>query len=271
MKVRPRRRHRFYAAALMFLLGGMILAAHQLKPVYAGSEVPVAQDYSRFRHNTQQHTRLPCLVCHVRNDNSPALKMPGHSPCASCHSQQFAEGNQSPICSICHTATDVKRFPGLKSFNAVFDHARHARQTNCATCHKPAGRGVALSIPARLGAHQTCFQCHGPKTMSGEKNIGSCATCHRPGSLQRTPETAVAFSRNFSHSEHARKGLSCADCHTLRAGARRGAQVSAPAAAMHLTRPGVKACATCHNDRRAFGDGNFSNCRRCHEGATFAF
>ena len=229
------------------------------------------QDFSRFRHDTQQHTRLPCLVCHVRSENSTTPKMPGHIPCSSCHVQQFAEGNSNPICSICHTATGVKPFPQLRSFNAVFDHGRHARQTNCATCHKPTRRGVALSIPARLSAHTTCFQCHGPRTMIAGKNIGSCSTCHKPGRLVRTPESARAFAVNFSHSEHSRKGLSCSECHTVRAGMRRGAQVTSPLASMHFARAGVSSCAACHNNRRAFGGNDFSDCNRCHEGSSFKF
>ena len=232
---------------------------------------PPSQDFSRFPHNTQQHGRLPCLVCHIRSEGRTTPKMPGHIPCASCHAQEFAAGNQHPICSICHTATDVKAFPPLRSFNAVFDHGRHVRQTNCATCHKPSNRGVALSIPSRANAHITCFQCHGPRTMAGDKNIGSCSICHKSGSLVRTPESARAFAANFSHTEHARKGLSCSDCHTVRAGMRRGAQVASPRTAMHFAPGGVKSCGACHNDRRAFGDDNFSNCKRCHEGKTFKF
>ena len=274
---RPRRYTRGVAlAAGMALLCSLMLLSYAAEQKSFASDAvipnePEAQDFSRFQHSSAQHKRMPCLVCHVRSDNSPAPKMPGHIPCASCHAQQFAEGNASPICSICHTATDVKRFPPLRSFNAVFDHGRHLRQTNCATCHKPASRGVALSIPARLSAHTTCFQCHGPRTMSGGKNIGSCSTCHQPGSLRRTSQSAPAFAKNFSHAEHSRKGLSCTECHTVRAGARRGAQVTAPQASMHFAPSGVKSCAACHNDRRAFGDDNFSSCRRCHEGKTFAF
>lgn len=240
-------------------------------PVAESGEPSTAQDFSRFRHATAQHTRLPCLVCHVRSENRTAPKMPGHLPCSSCHSQQFAQGNTSPICSICHTPTDVKRFPPLRSFNVVFDHARHSRQTNCATCHKPAARGVALSIPARANAHVTCFQCHGPQTMSGGKNIGSCSTCHRPGRPVRTSESAKAFTVNFSHSEHVRKNLRCADCHTVKAGVRRGQQVSSPLASMHFARAGVRSCASCHDNRRAFGGNDFSDCKRCHEGRTFRF
>src|SRR5947207_450391 len=40
------------------------------------------QNYSRFRHNVSEHTRLPCLLCHKRDDNSPSMKFSGHLPCA---------------------------------------------------------------------------------------------------------------------------------------------------------------------------------------------
>ena len=267
------RRFRLAATAASFVVFALISvnesAITKLEPVRA--EEPPQQDFSRFRHATQQHQRLPCLVCHVRSDNGATPKMPGHIPCSSCHVQQFAEGNTNPICTICHTATDVKRFPPLRSFNSVFDHARHARQTNCATCHKPARRGVALSIPARLNAHVTCFQCHGPRTMIGGKNIGSCSTCHQPGRLTRTPETARAFAVGFSHTEHARRGLSCAECHTVRRGMRRGAQVSSPTASMHFARSGVRSCASCHDNRRAFGGTDFSDCKKCHDRNSFRF
>jgi c(7)-type cytochrome triheme protein len=262
-------------SALLFLFGVAFTLSYVNSPAAASENDDVTtepvQDFSKFRHDTQQHTRMPCLVCHVLSNNSPALKMPGHIPCASCHSAEFAKGNASPICAICHTETDVKRFPPLRSFNAVFDHGRHVRQTSCSTCHRPANRGVALSIPARSSGHSTCFQCHQPQTMIAGKNIGSCSTCHKPGSVKRTSESARAFSMNFSHAEHARKGLSCSDCHTVRPGARRGAQVSSPQPAMHLARPGIKSCSACHNNTRAFGDENFANCRRCHEGKSFKF
>src|SRR5687768_10185677 len=63
-------------------------------------------DYSRFNHDSFSHTRLPCLVCHVRGDNNAAkISFPGqngHVPCASCHVQQFADPNNA-MCTICHT------------------------------------------------------------------------------------------------------------------------------------------------------------------------
>lgn len=258
------------AAALVF--GSFFAFSHGVEagfvPPAAGSE-PEAQDFSRFRHDSQQHRRMPCLLCHVRSDNSARPKMPGHTPCSSCHTEQFAN-NQSPICTICHTATDVKPFPPLRSFNVQFNHARHTRQTNCATCHKPSRSGVALSIPAGASAHTTCFQCHGPQTTVGDRNIGSCSVCHQLGRPVRVSESAAAFAVNFSHAEHARKNLSCSACHTVRAGTARGRQVTQPAAAMHFPPAGAQSCASCHNNKRAFGE-DFAQCRRCHEARTFKF
>lgn len=235
-------------------------------------EEPPVQDYSKFQHTNEAHSRLPCLLCHNRDGKSPTIKRSvGHAPCAGCHVQQFSS-NTSPMCLICHNpgSVAVKRFPPLRSFNVKFDHGRHVRQTNCATCHRPSRRGVALSIPSGSAAHNTCFQCHGPDTEIGGKNIGSCSTCHQLGRLVRTSESAKAFSMNFSHQEHGKK-LNCAACHTIRAGTARGRQVSAPLPSMHFAPAGTPSCAACHNNKRAFGTGDFSNCKRCHEGQTFKF
>lgn len=227
------------------------------------------QNYSRFQHSNPTHARMPCLLCHKRDDNAAAPKFAGHSSCSGCHAAQFAD-NTSPICTICHTATGIKRFPGLRSFNVRFDHARHLRQSNCATCHKPSRRGVALSVPSGTGAHTTCFQCHGPRTEVGGKNIGSCGVCHTPGRPTRNSDWAAAFAKNFDHSDH-RGTLNCSSCHTVRAGMPRGRQVSAPIASMHFARTRTLSCATCHNNKRAFGGDDFADCKRCHQGTTFRF
>lgn len=228
-------------------------------------------DYSKFNHSEPQHTRLPCLVCHKREVGLFTPRRPGHTPCAACHVQQFAD-NTSPMCTICHTATGVKPFPPLRSFNAMFNHGRHIQQTGCATCHKPTRRGVALSIPSGATAHRSCFQCHAPQTDIGGRNIGSCSTCHQPGRLVRTTENAKAYGVNFSHQEHLRRGgINCASCHSVLAGSVRGRQVTSPAASMHFAPAGKASCAVCHNSKRAFGISDFANCRRCHEGKTFKF
>src|ERR1041384_6104753 len=95
--------------------------------------------YSQFKHDNKNHARLPCLLCHRRENNSAQPTLPGkasHAPCTGCHAQQFANP-ASEICTICHTDAQsgkVKAFPPLRSFDARFDHAKH-RDASCATCH----------------------------------------------------------------------------------------------------------------------------------------
>lgn len=253
------------AVAFIYAIGHRSSAAE-----LEGETPPAPQDFSKFDHRSAQHTRLPCLVCHVRNDNSAAIRFPGHIPCSSCHAQQFAD-NQSPICTICHTATGLKNFPGLRSFTATFNHARHTNQTNCATCHKSTRGGVALSVPAGANAHQTCFACHTARNEVGGRNIGSCNVCHQPGRPIRNTTSARAFNVNFNHSEHTRQNLSCSACHTVRAGTAHGRQVSAPMASMHFAPANAQSCASCHNNRRAFGGADFTDCKKCHEQNSFRF
>lgn len=275
----------FAAAVVIASLWCLSLAGDTVTNVVTASEVPervesdVAPDpnqpadYSRFRHGNQYHSRLPCLVCHVRNDNSARIGFPGrnnHLPCAGCHGLQFSDP-ASPICTICHTNSQtgaMKGFPGLQSFGARFNHSRHSR-VNCATCHTPAARGVARDIPSGRSGHTTCFQCH---TANSSNAMASCSTCHQAGRLVRVPESARAFRMNFSHARHAATGdLSCRSCHTVRAGTARGRQVSAPVGAMHFAPAQTQSCATCHNGKRAFGADDFANCKRCHLGNKFPF
>ena len=278
------------AAACLFFALTLLLGASASNAGHApGAEVSSAAgepvgaepqtDFSRFTHANPQHARLPCLLCHQRGDNSPRpVRSAGHTPCSGCHTQQFADASNL-ICTICHAnppSPALKPFPRLRSFNLTFDHAKHARggarpANSCVACHLPEGRGVALSIPAGFDAHTTCFRCHTPNAQSGGQDIASCNTCHRLGGYRRTPESAPAFRVNFSHAEHTRKGLNCAECHTLRAGAGQGRQVTAPQPLMHHANARAQSCMTCHNDRRAFGGDDFSDCKRCHEGNAWRF
>jgi c(7)-type cytochrome triheme protein len=234
-------------------------------------------DYSRFKHDSSSHTRLPCLVCHVREEGATKVGFPGqsgHVPCASCHVQQFANPNNA-MCSICHTepaSGAVKALLQIKSFGAKFDHGRHTRQTGCVTCHSTSRGGVAFSIPAGSNAHKTCFTCHEPEREIAGKNIGSCNACHEPGRRNRPSEWAKSFQFKFSHAEHMMRGkTNCASCHNVLAGSAQGRQVTSPVVAMHFAPAGGRSCGACHNDKKAFGTGDFTNCRRCHEGSNFSF
>jgi c(7)-type cytochrome triheme protein len=229
-------------------------------------------DFSRFTHSNQFHSRLPCLICHRRDTNSPRIGFPGkvnHLPCAGCHAAQFNDPS-SPICTICHTNSQtgaMKRFPPLRSFGARFNHAKHLR-TSCTACHAPQGRGVAKSIPSGPSAHMTCFRCH---TANASIAMSSCSTCHQPGRFISVPEWTRAFRLNFSHAKHASGRMSCATCHTVRAGSARGRQVSSPLASMHFAPANSLSCGGCHNGDRAFGPDDFANCKRCHTGNSFRF
>src|SRR6266702_430544 len=62
-------------------------------------QFPEGLDYAKFLHTSRNHSRLPCLLCHRRETNSPRPKLPGssgHLPCAGCHAQQFSSSD-SPI------------------------------------------------------------------------------------------------------------------------------------------------------------------------------
>jgi c(7)-type cytochrome triheme protein len=240
---------------------------------------PQATDYSRFKHEDPNHSRLPCLLCHRRDNNAiRPVRSVGHTPCSGCHTQQFADAS-NPMCTICHAnpaSSAVKPFPALRTFNVRFDHATHARSgarpaSNCASCHRPERRGTALSIPIGFGAHTTCFQCHSPRAQSGGRDISSCNTCHRLGGYRRTSEWAAAYRVNFSHAEHTKSDVACNDCHTVRAGAPQGRQVTSPQALMHHANPRARSCMSCHDDRRAFGGDDFSDCTRCHRGSAWHF
>lgn len=268
------------------LLGGILLFGYALVVGFSGGNeaeteaveevtIPFTEpqdtDYSKFKHSNPSHTRLPCLLCHRRDDNSPRMRFPGkpdHLPCAGCHAVDFSS-NTSPMCTICHTDTGMKRFPGLRGFGVKFDHSRHT-QANCATCHKTAGRGgAALSIPSGGSAHVTCFQCHTSRSAAG---MVSCDVCHQPGRLIRTSEWSVAYRKSFNHSEHLRgTKMNCATCHTVRPGAARGRQVSSPVTSMHFPPAGSQSCGACHNGKRAFGPDDFTNCKTCHGTKTFKF
>lgn len=233
-----------------------------------------------FSHATSGHTGA-CASCHTRSGGD-SLRLPGHKACTSCHMPQFISP-QLTLCNTCHTSLDspqppVKAFPLMRSFNAKFDHAQHNAGsalplTGCATCHAPTSRRTAaLSIPAGLGAHSTCFQCHTPGAQSGGRDISSCGVCHALGGYTRTPASGRAFRASFTHAAHGpRQGLNCATCHGVRAGAGQGRQVTSPILAQHFGAGRAQSCGACHNDRRAFGGDDFADCKRCHKGQTFRF
>ena len=269
-----------FAAGLAFARGGAPPSAPVALVAGPPAAVEPALQGGGFAHGTPAHAGIACASCHERAGNS--LRLPGHKACIDCHAPQFISP-QLALCSTCHTNLEspnppVKAFPALRSFNARFDHAQHntggARpEAGCATCHRPLSRrSGALSIPARLDAHSTCFQCHSPGAQSGGRDISSCGVCHTLGPYSRTPVARRAFRMSFTHATHGpRQGMNCAACHSVRPGAGQGRQVSSPVASQHFASARGQSCATCHNNRRAFGGDDFGDCKRCHKGQTFRF
>lgn len=239
-------------------------------------QFPEGLDYGKFQHSSRNHSRLPCLLCHRRDSNSPVPKRPGasgHLPCAGCHAQQFSN-SESPICTICHTDVKsgaLKPFPHLQSFRMKFDHSRHVAMgsVSCATCHRPARAGVAMSIPSGFNAHTTCYRCHTPRAQSGGRDISSCGTCHQLGGYARTPELMPAFRVSFSHAKHLK--VTCNECHQVKAGMPQRRQVSTPEPLNHHASGRGQSCMTCHDGKRAFGGEDFSVCKRCHTGTAWRF
>ncbi len=256
--------------------------------------VTPATDYSKFSHSSpREHADLMgrenCGSCHRRSDGSPGPRFPLHKDCTGCHLIQFTAANSSssvnPICTVCHksealnsSGAPLKNFPRLVSFSAEFDHAQHLRGIEsarpgrgCAACHIAANRGVAETVPARLNAHQICYECHSPGQSASKTS--SCGSCHKLGSYSPTSTAVRAYRFGFRHADHAaRERLTCDSCHNLRGrGLQQTRQVSSVLSAQHYTNPRAQSCATCHNDQRVFGDkgANFDVCKRCHKGLKF--
>lgn len=252
----------------------------------------LAQDFSKFSHSSpKEHADLTgrpnCAGCHRRSGSSLEPKFPVHKDCTGCHLVQFtnATSSDNPICTICHTKEGLsssnpptKSFPRLRSFTAEFDHAQHLRgieaarsADGCAACHTPARRGIAKTIPTRLGAHETCYQCHAPGRQAS--NLSSCGSCHKLGAYTPTSTAARSYRVGFSHADHGQRArLSCDSCHrVLGRGLAQARQVSSILPAQHYSNPRARSCVSCHNGQQAFADRgpSFNDCRRCHKGFTF--
>jgi c(7)-type cytochrome triheme protein len=269
------------------------ITAREPKSLKSAIEEPTP-DYSKFSHKSPiAHEAFAkaenCGTCHRRKDSSLEPKFPAHKDCIGCHLVEFTASSLTasvnPICTICHTAeglnssnASTKGFPRLRSFMAKFDHTQHLKgiesarpATSCAACHASENRGIAISIPSRLNAHQICYDCHSEGKSAS--SLSSCDSCHKFGPYSPTSIVARAYRVGFSHADHGpRQRLNCESCHNvLSRGLPQARQVTSIAPALHHSGARTRSCMTCHNGRRAFGDAKaeFDNCKRCHKGTTF--
>ncbi len=279
-------------AVMLFKGSGTSLAADQATAYFDSASFMLAPDYSKFSHSSpREHADLMgrgnCASCHRRNDSSLEPKFPLHRDCTGCHLVQFTSSAAAvnPICTICHKpdglnspSAPLKNFPRLLSFRAEFDHAQHVQGIEsarpvkgCATCHTPANRGIAETVPARSSAHQTCYECHSPGKQASKTS--SCGSCHSLGHYSPTSTAAKPYRMGFSHADHGpRERLNCDRCHNVRPrGLAQSRQVSSTLSTQHYSNPRAQSCSTCHNGQRVFGDSgpNFDVCKRCHKGLKF--
>jgi hypothetical protein len=202
-----------------------------------------------FSHQLHQKRTSNCAECHASINTKQLLtsnerKLPGHTECSTCHTNQLKEGR----CNMCHDRLDLfSRKP-----ETIFSHdidfiAKHGNQASantelcaqchdqsyCADCHnKNAQVRPSLKYPERvdrsfvhsgdwISRHSiesrvndsSCTKCHG---------ISYCNSCHEQngkGALLGTssphPSASIWMSTGpSSHGYSARRNImSCASCH----------------------------------------------------------
>ena len=274
-------------AAMVLFAASCIQPGKKAEVTLTSAETPEAppvrasdSNFKAFAHDVPEHKQFNCVSCHRREGKSRELAYTGHESCVGCHMNQFISNEVTDqnrtFCSICHAKLDtddppMKAFPAtfLEGFNMKFDHEAHTRgkgrpANGCAACHSQ--RDPGQTIPSGIGAHANCYGCH-----TAESKIGSCNVCHQLAPYRRTLPSQYGFKAIFRHSDHSR-GISCEECHSVRAGAPNSQQVTNIAILQHRTSPGNN-CLQCHNGRRAFTGNNpldVGSCTRCHKGAGFA-
>lgn len=223
---------------------------------------------------TAPHGDVACGQCHGGADR--AERFPGRAPadCRACHGDahdgQFDSApRRHGQCTDCHlpTAFHPARFDASMHAKTAFPLTGAHDAVACRSCHRQAA-GEARRF---RGTPRACEDCHSdvhagrfdgpglPRRVAGETG---CARCHDTRAFAPT-------KRAFDHAlwtgheltgRHA--GLECGACHPPRDRGAAGGRLG-PA-------PGAR-CADCHADPHAgqFGEGGPTDCRRCHDTATF--
>ena len=83
------------------------------------------------------------------------------SPCLKCHDYDPSGARMAPV----RVAQPVMP-------RSIFNHAPHATQTSCETCHGST-RTSKLATDVNVPGVALCATCHG-----GERARGECETCH---------------------------------------------------------------------------------------------
>jgi c(7)-type cytochrome triheme protein len=245
--------------------------------------------FPHARHAVPGATGKLCAQCHPGH-GEPAgtgtlTSADAHATCSGCH-ERGAEPVMSK-CAGCHKDKTVVGPPLAPApwddyrVSQRFDHAKHAATVGneegrrCSTCHdslQQAKDGVRPPRPKM----ETCGKCHdGQKAAGGGKVFavtGSCNRCHGlpPDMKLAAAPPPPANAPQFSHADHAKKGVNvnqCATCHTLDgkwlAETPTKGKAHAPCADAKCHREEFFArtttvCGGCHADARPFAPARFT-------------
>lgn len=244
------------------------------------------KDLRRFDHSSARHKMLACETCHVRSDNSPTPRLPGHAGCIQCHANIYTDESfprRQQFCTLCHVwpveAAQIKlvSFPkhmqqfGLKGFShrAHMDRSKMPSDQpplQCSTCHKAGVRIVEVSDRGMqqvgMPRHAECYACHTPQSA---KPGGSCGVCHteKPSAVAVGSRASLAFTKfRFEHRAHLKSRRidgDCAKCHKpVQADEAAKIDISSISARMGMRHS--SSCWSCHVRARE------PVCTKCHLG-----
>jgi hypothetical protein len=174
---------------------------------------------NEFFHNTAAHKKIGCASCHkTPTANSIGVRgfpdvadYPGHSSCVRCHREDFFQGNNPAICTICHTASGPRsgpRFPfpvrsRSSEFTTIFPHSVHQdiiarnemyrqRLAGCGgsdplplcgrVAHTTAAGSAALRADGTVSAHfvnASFSPAASPADDPPPPQFNNCAICHQ--------------------------------------------------------------------------------------------
>jgi DmsE family decaheme c-type cytochrome len=145
------------------------------------------------------------------------------------------------------SGSQAKAVADKTSQQAQSSSTNYVGDDTCMTCHSDVAKDAIIPHAKTAFTHsagQTCESCHGPGkahvdsggdptkifrfTTASEKQVNAtCLRCH------------AAVHPNFAHSDHAKAGLSCIDCHSTH-------RFKDEENHLKASQPGL--CETCHAD-----------------------
>ena len=239
-----------------------------------------------------------CQKCHVRFDRNAQDRL-----CMDCHKDVGQDrrakagfhGRMKPqACKTCHS-DHRGRDARIAAFDrAAFDHSAtefplrggHAR-LDCAKCHLP-GKGFRVAARDCAACHRKddahkaalgpkCADCHSVASwkdarfdhgttrfpLTGKHAAVQCASCHRDGHFEDTPQSCVACHRK-DDKHKTRFGEKCETCHVTMDWKSSTFNHDTHAHFPLLGRHRLAKCESCHVGF-LFRDRLSSRCFDCHE------